>query len=353
MNPMARAVRRVAPTVTGLAVVAAFVPAPVQAALTVGPGGAATDPTTVARTDTSQVSTVVAVSIDGLKPWAIRTLGAERAPVLHRLMAEGASTLNARTARELTDTLPNHTGMLTGRRIDEERGGHGVTWNDDRTEPATVHDAAGEPVESVFSVVSDGAGTPALFASKSKFALFERSWGDSIDRFLVREHNGRLAGRVRSDLIEHERSFRFVHFSRPDKVGHHRGFRSQAYLDAVARTDTLLGRVVAALEEQGLADQAVLVVTADHGGAGGSHRDPTRLANYRVPFLAWGAGVARDADLYDLNPDYANPGRRRTGYATAPPPVRNAALPNLVTDLLGLPAVPGSEFNAGQDLDLQ
>ena len=35
----------------------------------------------------------------------------------------------------MTLTLPDHTGMVTGRRIDET-GGHGVTWNDARFHPA-------------------------------------------------------------------------------------------------------------------------------------------------------------------------------------------------------------------------
>ena len=50
-------------------------------------------------------------------------------------MREGAFTLDARTEREQTRTLPNHTGMLTGRRIDARRGGHGVTYNPDRPQP--------------------------------------------------------------------------------------------------------------------------------------------------------------------------------------------------------------------------
>ena len=45
-------------------------------------------------------------------------LGAAGAPTFHRLLDEGAGTLNARTEYEQTVTLPNHTGMMTGRRID-------------------------------------------------------------------------------------------------------------------------------------------------------------------------------------------------------------------------------------------
>lgn len=313
---------------------------------TVGPGGASPSVDV-------PVASVLAVSIDGLNPAAIRRLGPAGAPTLHRLIDEGASTMDARTERESTSTLPNHTGMLTGRRVDADRGGHGVTWNDDRLEPRTVHTAAGERVRSAFSVVHDETRSTALFASKTKFTLFRRSWGSKIDRFRIWESNRRLMRLVRNDLDDRTRAFRFVHFSKPDVVGHDRRFMSDAYLDAVADVDRLLKQLVDAIESDPvLASGLVLVVTADHGGKGCNHTDPTRYANYRVPFLAWGPGVAAGADLYELNPDYATPGTSRTSYATTPPPIRNGTVANLATDLLGLGPVPGSDFNKTQDLDL-
>ena len=75
---------------------------------------------------------VVAISIDGLNPKAITRLGRADTPALHRMMRQGASTLNARTEVELTVTLPNHAGMMTGRPVDSDDGGHGVTVNADR-----------------------------------------------------------------------------------------------------------------------------------------------------------------------------------------------------------------------------
>ena len=87
------------------------------------------------------VDRVIAISVDGLNPRAIQELGQARTPAFHRLMREGAYTLNARTVREQTRTLPNHTAMLTGRRVDGEHGGHGYTENVDNG--TTVHRAAG------------------------------------------------------------------------------------------------------------------------------------------------------------------------------------------------------------------
>lgn len=352
MHLIARATRSTLSVLVGLVVAGSALPA--DAVVTVGPspsnGVEVPTRTSASPGQADQVSTVVAVSIDALQSRAIRKLGPERTPVLHRLISEGASTLNARTARELTDTLPNHTSMVTGRRIGAARGGHGVTWNDERREPSTVHEAAREPVSSVFGAVAKSGASTALFAGKAKFGLFERSWDDALDRFTVSERNDRLVRRVEADLREHSRAFRFVHLSRPDVVGHRHGFSSSAYLAAVERADALLGRIVATIEAAPASDRAVLIVTADHGGSRSSHRDPTEVSNYRIPFLVWGAGVAQGADLYALNPDYADPGSRRTTYATEPPPVRNGDLANLVTDLLGLGPVAGSEINAGQAL---
>jgi predicted AlkP superfamily pyrophosphatase or phosphodiesterase len=314
---------------------------------------AAKDAISVRSAAAPSVTTVIAVSIDGLNPSAIRKLGARGAPTLHRLIKRGASTLNARTERELTDTLPNHTGMVTSRRITAAKGGHGVTWNDDRKQPATVQEAAGHRVASVFSVIHRADLKTAMFASKTKFSLFERSWDRAIDRSTIRPANARLVRLLRHDIANKTRGFRFVHLSAPDVAGHAHGFMSPAYLDAVRATDRLLGKVVKSIQaDDTLAGNTVLVVTADHGGKGANHRDPTKLANYRIPFIVWGPGVDHGADLYDLNPDYADPGRKRTTYASGRQPVRNGDVANLVTDLLGLDPLAGSQLDSEQDLDV-
>ncbi|WP_295658517.1 alkaline phosphatase family protein [uncultured Nocardioides sp.] len=296
-------------------------------------------------------ASVVTVSIDALNPRALRVLGRAATPTLHRLIDRGASTLNARTERELTLTLPNHTGMVTGRRVEASTGGHGVTWNDTRTTPATVQAAAGHQVDSVFTVLDQAGLGSAVFASKPKFSLWQRSWPTAIDKLEITKGNGALVRHVVADL-SNPRAYRFVHLSAPDDAGHEHGFMSRRYLTAVKRTDRRLGRLVAAIDaDPALRRDTVLVVTADHGGKGVSHSMPTVFANYRVPFIVRGPGVPAGTDLYDLNPDYRDPKRARTTYA-GPQPVRNGDVANLVTSLLGLPAVPGSEHDAGQDLDV-
>lgn len=299
------------------------------------------------------VDSVLAISIDGLNPAALERLGVAGTPHLHELAAAGASTLNARTERELTITLPNHTGMVTGRRIEAATGGHGVTWNDDRKIPGTVQRAAGHGVESVFSVVNGAGGSAALFASKTKFSLWKRSWPEGIDRMVINLDNPALVGALDRDLLRNDRELRFLHLSLPDNVGHERGFMSPAYLRAVRQVDALVGTVLDTVDsDPALAASLAVILTSDHGGMGADHSDRTSLANYRVAFMVRGPGVSPGTDLYDLNPDYADPGTRRTSYAAARQPVRNGDLANLALDLLDLPAVPGSEHDVALDLDV-
>ena len=322
-------------------------------------------PTTPAQTS-APITHVVAISVDGLNPRAITELGSAGAPTFHRLMRDGAFTLDARTEREQTRTLPNHTGMLTGRRIDASRGGHGVTYNTDIARRRTVHTSAGEYVSSVFDVVHDHGGRTALFATKTKFALYQRTWNtnggpdrvgaddgkEKIDRFVVDTDDAGLVAKLNTYLEGEPGEFVFLHVALPDEIGHKDGFMSDRYLAGVRTTDDLVGTVLDTISARpALRRDTVVLLTADHGGDGESHSDQSKIANYQIPFIAWGPGVPAGRDLYSFNDDRRSPGTARTTYE-GPQPIRNGEIANLATDILGLPKVPGSEFDADQDLEI-
>lgn len=300
-----------------------------------------------------RVESVLVVSVDGLNPRAVTR---RRTPHLHRFLRQAASTRNARTVVEATSTLPNHTSMVTGRRVDAADGGHGVTWNDEAKATAdTVHEAAGEHVASLFTTVDDAGGSSALFAGKSKFRLWRRSWGATIDRATLREKDARLARDVRQDLLRADRDLRFWHVATPDRAGHRHGYMRKRYFTAVRRVDDWVGELLRTLRTPRLRGKVAVVLTSDHGGSRGRkwHDDADVLAHQRVLLAARGPGIARGADLYALNPDrVADPGDIQPAYDAALPPVRNADAGNLALDLLGLPAIAESQFNAAQDLSL-
>ena len=297
---------------------------------------------------------VVVISLDGFNPDALSELGASGTPALHRMIREGAATLGARTAYELTDTLPNHTGMMTGRPVSGRRGHH-VTFNSDSGQHLSA--VAGHYVRSLYDVAHDrGLGT-ALYTGKAKFAFFDRSWGprwgardrvgydngrDKIGGFDVDTDADRLVTAFDHRLGTAPKRLSFLHIALPDIAGHAHGFMSAAYLRAVQHTDALVGRVLHTIDTHPwVRARTDVILTADHGGKGPSHRDPTRFYNYRIPFIVWGRDAAAHADLYALNPHRERPGYTRPTYAGRQP-IRNMDVANLAMDLLGEPLVTGT-----------
>lgn len=306
---------------------------------------------------------VIHISVDGLSGSLLKGLLETEPPAelagFRRFVVGGATTFNARADYTHTNTLPNHTSMLTGRPVSRPSGQpntvhHGWTNNDDPSPGTTLHNG-GNPnlsyIASAFDVAHDHGRSTALYASKSKFVLFQWSYDPKIDVYVnasaTSMHASLLAG-----LAANHFEYVFAHYSTPDDAGHDDGWGSEEWIDAVHSVDDQLEGLFALIEaDPELAGNTLVILSADHGGTGTGHSDETNPANYTIPFLVWGAGVQAGADLYALNPGTrANPGTGRPSYTAAVQPIRNGDGANLALDALGLPAVPGSSIGAAQNL---
>lgn len=291
---------------------------------------------------------VLVVSLDGFNT---KILEQRSMPTMERLIDEGASTLNARTAVERTTTLPNHTSMLTGRPVFGPRG-HRIAENTDTG--ADLQKLNDDYVASFFDAVHDAGLTTGLYTTKEKFEVFDRSWDkdsgardetgkddgrDKIDTFVVGDEE-ELVDRALADLQESKLDAGLLHIGALDEAGHGSEFMSPTYLDEAPRVDRLLERVVETIESsEELSQTVTLIVTADHGGEGTAHSEVNDPENYRIPFVAWGDDVASGADLYALNQDRQDPGEEQPRYG-ATQPVRNLDVAATVLDVLGLSPAP-------------
>jgi arylsulfatase A-like enzyme len=224
---------------------------------------------------------VLLVSIDGLRPDAIQAFAA---PTLQRLMREGSFTLSASTITP-SKTLPSHTSMLTG----EPPERHRVLWNTNLTAKA---DTVGLP--TVFGVARSHGYRTAAFFSKSKFQALQRpgtlDFSQAPRGWFGRWSGDRTLTDVERHLSEVKPNLLFVHLADPDRAGHADGWMSESYGRAVARTDAVMGRMIAAAERAFGSGGYSVIVTADHGGHGHSHGsdDPRDVT---IPWIAWGRGV--------------------------------------------------------------
>jgi Type I phosphodiesterase / nucleotide pyrophosphatase len=274
-------------------------------------------------------------------------------------MQSGASTLHAHTDPTVSVTLPNHTGMVTGRSVDGVDG-HRVTGNS--YVARTVHEDRGAYTASIFDVAHDHGLFTMMAASKNKFWRLSESWnpgapdvtgdddGDNkIDVVAVAEQDDSVTTTAVLDVIDalttvnlgnSAGALLFVHLRAADNAGHSSGFSvdNSAYMNAVAADDIQLTRIVdAVIASPVLCGRTSIFVTTDHGGTGTNHSDATNPENTTIPFIAFGPLARAGADLEALNAD---------GHL----PIRNIDVGQLALEHLGLPAVDGATQDADFDL---
>lgn len=258
------------------------------AALPVFLFGQSAGPTAKPERPIPAVEHVVLISIDGLRP--DKALQANM-PTLRAMLKDGAYTFWAHTTA-MAITLPSHTSMVTGVVPNK----HGIYWNDDLPLSRPVY-----PKQPTVMEMATRAGyTTAMIAGKSKFATLNKP--GTITYVWVpagansKEDNDAVLEHALPILETNKPDFVFIHFPDTDTVGHAKGWGSAEYLAQVEKTDTQLAAILAALDRAKIRESTVVIVTADHGGAGLAH-GPDDERSRNIPWIISGPGVRQGFDL--------------------------------------------------------
>jgi arylsulfatase A-like enzyme len=237
------------------------------------------------------VDYVVIIGCDGMSPTGV--LNAPT-PVMRRLMDEGAWTMHARGVMP-TVSSPNWASMIMGAGPEQ----HGVTsneWETNKFEISPVVVGPGGMFPTIFGVLREQrpASVIACFHDWNGFGrLFERQAADVIENpkgptNTIRRAVAYFKGRTPT--------FTFIHLDHVDHAGHEFGHGTPQYYDSVAVADKLIGEAIQGLQEAGMWDKTILLVTADHGGKGKGHGGAT-MAELEIPWILRGPGVARGKEL--------------------------------------------------------
>lgn len=231
---------------------------------------------------------VLIISIDGGRP---DILLRANTPNVHDLCAQGSFTFWARTV-EPSLTLPSHASMITG--VGPAK--HGITWNDDVPEAQLVF----PKYPTLFELAKKQGLSTAMAAGKSKFIGLCRP--GSIDYPLVPASkdgytDGEVAANAAEAMSRHRPQVMLVHFGGGDRAGHAIGWGSAKQMAAMEEIDAGIGMVIDALKENGLYASTLIIVTADHGGAGRGHFTKNDPRSRHIPWIAVGPGVRRNFDL--------------------------------------------------------
>jgi predicted AlkP superfamily pyrophosphatase or phosphodiesterase len=182
---------------------------------------------------------------------------------------------------------------------------HKITWNKWKPKKGVVR------VPTVFAEAKAAGFSTAMFVGKEKFRhLAQPGTLDCFDYgqdlIVTNTRTGgpmpgksstvlaaQVAQRAAVYILEHKPNLCFIHFTDADDTGHKYGWGSPQQIRAFADVDVALAVILKAIQDAGIADQSVVIVTADHGGHRKTHGSKSR-DDMRIPWIAWGRGVRKD-----------------------------------------------------------
>jgi predicted AlkP superfamily pyrophosphatase or phosphodiesterase len=243
-------------------------------------------PTTTTTHPARLTEHLLVISVDGLRPDMLLRC---RTPHMHELFETGTYTFWARTTPN-SITLPSHVSMLTG--VSPRK--HGIEWNRDLPLSRPVYPL----YPTLFGVAKRAGYTTAMVAGKSKFETL--AMPKTLDYLAVSDtktsKDTDVAGHAAKIIREHRPQVMFVHFPGVDNAGHAKGWGTPDQVQAVEAADKAVGAVLQALNEVGLADETIVILSADHGGAGKNHGPDDPRARH-IPWIINGPGIRKGVDL--------------------------------------------------------
>jgi hypothetical protein len=234
---------------------------------------------------------MIIIGCDGLSPDGVRKASA---PVMKKMMSEGAWTLHARAVMP-TSSSPNWASMIMGAGPEQ----HGVTsndWETNKFEIEPVVRGTGAMFPTIFGELRQQRPSAVMgcFHDWDGFGrLFERQ---AVNKIEDSEGPTNAVTHAIEYLREQKPTLLFIHLDHVDHAGHQDGHGTLSYYASVEVADKLIGLVLEELEKSGLAKETVVLITADHGGLGTKHGGAT-MAELEIPWILYGPGVKRGHEL--------------------------------------------------------
>lgn len=248
---------------------------------------------------------VLVIGIDGLGAHGIPMANT---PNMDKMMKEGAYSLDARTLMPSVSG-PAWSGIITGATV--ERHGIGNNgWSVDKKELEPVYKGDHDMFPTIFGEIRKNypmAIIGAIYQWNQFGNFIEKGVCDLSIAFSSEDTVTQKAGEYLAGMHP---NFTFVHLDLVDHAGHHGGYRSEEYVHAVSKADSLVGVLIQKLKDIGMLDKTVVFIVADHGGLEKKHggSSPDEMI---VPFIIYGKGVKKGYEIkhplfnYDLAPTVA------------------------------------------------
>jgi predicted AlkP superfamily pyrophosphatase or phosphodiesterase len=230
---------------------------------------------------------VVLIGLDG---WGAYSVPKADMPNLRKLMADGAYTLKKRSTLPSSSAI-NWASMFMGAGTEL----HGYSrWNSQTPDiPSRVTNEHGifPTIFSVLRKAQPQAEIGCLYEWDGikylidSLAVIYRWEAPSEERY-----TDALCAQAEQYIKEKHPTLAAVCFDNPDHVGHAAGHDTPEYYATLTELDKYIGRIVEAVNQAGMLQETIFVITSDHGGIGKDHGGKT-LQEMETPFIISGKNV--------------------------------------------------------------
>ncbi len=241
-------------------------------------------PPTATEIPRSSIERVLIISVDGLRPEAISLAPM---PNVQKLMESGAYSLTAQTIYP-SSTLPAHSSMLTGLCPAK----HGIDWNDYLPRNGYAQGP------SLFEIAHNAGLKTVMIVAKEK--LQQITPPENLDVYQFVNDRDRVVAEVAAPILAEGFDLAFVHLALVDILGHEYGWLSGDQLIGARHADEAIGVLLSALDEAGLREGTLIIVTADHGGEGTSHGGK-KMTETTIPWVLQHASLNPGAFLHPIS----------------------------------------------------
>ncbi|WP_339652145.1 alkaline phosphatase family protein [uncultured Maribacter sp.] len=282
--------------------------------------------------DEQKAEHVIVIGFDGLSPDGLKKANT---PTFDRLIKEGASTIHARSVLP-SSSSPNWASMIMGAGPEQ----HGITsnaWNRDNLTLPAVTQSEQFIFPTIFQLVADQRDSSeigAIYHWGGFGRLFEKDAVNYDINPMTEDETSVIASEY---IKEKNPDLTFIHFDHIDHAGHEYGHGTPAYYASVEKADSLLAELIESLRASGMAENTLVIISADHGGVGKGHGGES-LQEVEIPFILWGKGIKKNYNIkypvyqYDNAATVAFAMDIRTPHAWIGKPVKEAFEGNTVED---------------------
>ena len=238
-----------------------------------------------------KIKHVVLIGVDGMGAYAFKKA---QLPVMQSMMKQGSWSLEARTVLP-SSSAANWASMNMG--AGPELHGF-TTWGSKSPDmPSRVVDEYGmfpsiagllrkSRPESEIGFIYEWDGIGYLFPKAA------------VNKDLNCNGDVALTNAVIEYIETQKPNFLFVHLHDVDSVGHMVGHDTPEYYASVERTDAHIGEILQSIERAGIADETLVLVTADHGGIKKGHGSIS-MAEMQIPWIVVGPGIRKNHQVQE------------------------------------------------------